>query len=30
MARPRLSIPFERIILYKPQFAEWTEVPINQ
>jgi hypothetical protein len=26
----RISSPFERIILYKPQFAEWTEVPINQ
>ena len=26
----RFSSPFERIILYKPQFAEWTEVPINQ
>jgi hypothetical protein len=26
----RISSPFESIILYKPQFAEWTEVPINQ
>ena len=24
------SSPFERIIVYKPQFAEWIEVPIKQ
>ncbi|MHB1667640.1 MAG: hypothetical protein ACYCSR_05625 [Thiomonas sp.] len=26
----RFPSPFERIILYKPQFAEWAEVPIKQ
>lgn len=25
----RFFSPFEKIILYKPQFAEWTEVPIE-
>lgn len=24
------SSPFERIIVYKPQFAEWTDVPIKR
>lgn len=28
LTQPALSTSFERVILYKPQFARWTEVPL--